>query len=454
MSLAKHHHFGTALLPEGWTRNVRMSVRRGIIERLETNANAVAGDECHGLVIPGLPNLHSHAFQRGMAGMTERQGPVKDSFWTWRDVMYRFVDRLEPDDVEAIAALAYMEMLESGFTRVGEFNYLHHDRSGRAFANPAQMSVSLACAAEATGIALTLLPVFYAHAGFGGATPGQGQSRFICDMDLFCRIMEGSRAAIAGLRDATLGIAPHSLRAVTPEELGLLLQFWPQGVIHIHVAEQVKEVEDCLAWSGARPVEWLLDNLQVDERWCLVHATHMQDVETAKLAKSGAVAGLCPITEANLGDGFFNAGDFIRAGGRYGVGSDSNVVIDAARELCTLEYGQRLLHRQRNMLSSLELPSTGEAIYTAALTGGASALGCRSDLTVGSSADFVELDLEHPSLVSRAPESCLDSWIFAAGRPAVESVWRHGERLVSGGQHRSRQAIVAQYRKVIAKLAA
>lgn len=454
MNPLQHHFFRTVLLPDGWRRNVRMSVRQGIVERIETETAAVAGDACHELAIPGLPNLHSHAFQRGMAGLTERRGPTRDSFWTWRDVMYRFVERLEPEDVAAIASLAYMEMLESGFTRVGEFNYLHHDRRGRAFADPAEMSVSLASAADATGIALTLLPVFYAHAGFGGVKPAEDQKRFICDIDLFSRIVEGSRAIIDGLPDAVLGIAPHSLRAVTPDELKLLAQFRPQGVIHIHVAEQTREVEDCLAWSGARPVEWLLDNVDVDGRWCLVHATHMQETEIARFAASGAVAGLCPITEANLGDGLFEAVAFIRAGGRYGVGSDSNVLIDAAQELCILEYGQRLRHGGRNMLSRQELPSTGDALYRTALVGGAQALGCEAGLRVGSPADFVVLDRGHPSLSDCTSDTCLDRWIFAAGRQGVDGVWRRGDQLVSQGRHRARDAIVAAVRQTIAKLTA
>ncbi|WP_050898552.1 formimidoylglutamate deiminase, partial [Nitrospirillum viridazoti] len=322
-------HFQQALLPEGWADNVRLTVRDGVIVTLERNAAPQAGDERRPVAVPGLPNLHSHAFQRGMAGLAEVRGPAGDSFWTWRDVMYRFVDRLSPDDLHAIAALAYMEMLEGGFTRVGEFHYLHHDRDGGRFTDPAEMSAAIVAAAAETGIALTHLPVFYAHSGFGGAAPGHGQRRFLHDLDGFARLLDAARIKARALPDAVVGVAPHSLRAVTPAELTQVAGLAGAAPVHIHVAEQVKEVEDCVAWGGARPVEWLLANAPVDTRWCLVHATHVTPAEVADMAARGAVVGLCPITEANLGDGIFPAAAYLSAGGRFGVGSDSNVLIDA-----------------------------------------------------------------------------------------------------------------------------
>ena len=285
-----------------------------------------------------------------MAGLAETRGGGEDSFWTWREVMYRFVERLTPDDVRAIAAQAYAEMLESGFTRVGEFHYLHHDAGGTPFADPARMAVEIIAAAQTTGIGLTLLPVFYAHSGFGGQPPGPRQGRFVHSVDDFARLVEGCRAAITALPDGVVGIAPHSLRAVTPDELAAILPLAQGGPVHIHIAEQTREVDDCLAWSGQRPVAWLLDHAPVDRRWCLVHATHMEDAEMRALAASGAIAGLCPITEANLGDGVFPAMDFLAAGGGLGVGSDSNVLIDLAEELRLLEYGQRLTRRSRARL--------------------------------------------------------------------------------------------------------
>ena len=348
-------HFDHALLPEGWRRDVRVAVAGGMVAAVSPDTAPAPTDERHPICMPGVPNLHSHAFQRGMAGLAEVRGATGDSFWTWRQVMYRFLDRLTPDDVLAIAAMAYVEMLETGFTRVGEFHYLHHDADGQPYGERAAMAAAIAEAARETGIALTLLPVFYAHAGFGGAAPEPAQRRFINDLDSYALLREGSARAIADVPDAVLGMAPHSLRAATPQELTQLLALAPTGPVHIHIAEQTAEVDACVAWSGARPVAWLLANTPVDQRWCLVHATHMTPQETSALAASGAVAGLCPITEANLGDGLFPAGEYFAAGGRWGVGSDSNVMIDASEELRWLEYGQRLGVRGRNLLA----PSAG-----------------------------------------------------------------------------------------------
>lgn len=348
-------HARQALLTGGWAKNVRLHIASGRIRALETDAAPEAGDERHDTIVAGMPNLHSHAFQRGMAGLAETRGPGSDSFWSWRNVMYRFALSMTPDDVEAVAAELYVEMLEAGFTRVGEFHYLHHDRDGRPYADIAEMASRIAAAASATGIAMTLLPVFYAHAGFGGTAPGEGQRRFINDRDSFAALMERCRALTDALPGGITGVAPHSLRAVTPDELSAVVAMAGQAPVHIHIAEQVKEVEDCIAWSGRRPVEWLLDNQPVDGRWCFIHATHMTAAETARMARAGAIAGLCPVTEANLGDGTFPAPDFIAAGGRFGVGSDSNVLIGLPDELRQLEYSQRLLHRARNVLAARRL---------------------------------------------------------------------------------------------------
>jgi formiminoglutamate deiminase len=445
-------HFRMARLADGWARDVRLSVAGGLVAGLEVGVAPAPGDACHGIALPGLPNLHSHAFQRGMAGLAERRGPSDDSFWTWRETMYRFVDRIGPAELKAIAALAYVEMLETGFTRVGEFHYLHHAPDGRAYDNIGEMASAIVAAAQETGMGLTLLPVFYAHSGFGGTEPGPGQRRFICDPDRFSRLLESSGAALAGLPDAVLGLAPHSLRAVTPEELVAVQQLSCDGPIHIHIAEQLREVEDCLAWSGARPVDWLLDHAPVDARWCLVHATHMDDGEARRLAETGAVVGLCPITEANLGDGLFNAPAYLAARGRFGIGSDSNVLIDASEELRLLEYGQRLGHRGRNLFPQAEGASTGHALFDAAVRGGAQALGVGGGIRIGGAVDLVSLDDRHPSLVGKSPDTILDSWIFAAGRAAIDGVWRRGRKVVDNGRHVRREAVETQYAMALQRL--
>jgi formimidoylglutamate deiminase len=456
--------FESALLPEGWAAGVRVSVAEGRIERVETGTVPAAGDERHAIGVPGIPNVHSHAFQRGLAGLTERRGPIGDSFWTWRELMYRFVERLDPDGVEAIAALVYAEMLEGGFTHVGEFHYLHHDRGGAPFANPGELASRIAAAAEQTGMGLTLLPTFYAHSGFGGAEPNPRQRRFINSVESFSRIVEASRTAVRALAGATVGIAPHSLRAVTPEELAAIVPLAQGEVIHIHIAEQTKEVDDCVAWSGRRPIEWLLDHQAVDERWCLVHATHATDAEVRGMATSGAVVGLCPITEANLGDGVFPAPGFLAQQGRFGVGSDSNVLLDGAEELRILEYSQRLALRARNVLASAEGRSTGRSLFEAALSGGARALhsvhgsgakGLKTGaLVAGASADIVSLAAGHPVLAERREDEILDSWIFAGGRAVVDCVWRAGAKVVINGRHQRRDALLTRYRSTLKGLLA
>ncbi len=447
-------HFTTALLADGWAGNVRLTLADGRIAAVEREAPALPDDERAGIGLPGVANLHSHAFQRGMAGLTERRGQGQDSFWTWRTLMYRFVDRITPDDLEAIAAQAYVEMLEAGFTRVGEFHYLHHGDGGAPYADIAEMGARIAAAAEQSGIGLTLLPVFYAHGGFGGAPASAAQARFLNDPDRYAALIDASRKAVAGLDGAVVGIAPHSLRAVTPDELTAILPLAAASPVHIHIAEQTKEVADCQAWSGARPVEWLLDNNPVDGSWCLVHATHMTGGETTRLARSGAVAGLCPITEANLGDGLFPAPAFRRQGGRFGVGSDSNVLIDLGEELRLLEYGQRLKRRRRNVMAGRVDTSTGRALFDAALAGGAQALGVGGGLKVGAPADIVSFRADHPNLAARRGDNILDSFIFAGGHGLISGVWRAGRRLVTDGVHRDRAVVAARYTKTLERLLA
>jgi formiminoglutamate deiminase len=438
-----------ALLPDGWARDVRIEVRGGRIAALQSGVDAMPGDQALAIAVPGLGNLHSHAFQRGMAGLTEVGGRSGDSFWSWRELMYRFLQRLDPDSMQAIAEQAYVEMLEAGFTRVGEFHYLHHAADGRPYADRAEMAQRLAAASHTSGIGLTLLPVFYAHADFGGAAPNPAQQRLIHDLDGYAALLDGSRRALRGLDDAVLGIAPHSLRAVTPDELTALLPLC-DGPVHIHIAEQTREVEACLAWSGQRPVQWLLAHAPVDARWCLVHATHVDAAEVQAIAASGAVVGLCPITEANLGDGLFPMRAFVAAGGRFGVGSDSNVLIDAAEELRLLEYGQRLQLRGRNVLAGDAAQSSGGFLFRSAAHGAAQALGVVQGLQVGAPADLVELDPAHPALCARNGDAWLDSWIFAAA--PVQHVWRRGRRVVADGRHHAREAVTTRYRRVLERL--
>lgn len=446
-------HLTEALMPQGWTRDVRLTLKSGTIAAIESGVVAQVGDTKHGVGVPGIGNLHSHAFQRAMSGLAERRGPGNDSFWSWREAMYRFALTMNPDQMEAVAAQAYVEMLEAGYTRVGEFHYLHHAPDGRAYSDIGEMAARIAAAAQATRIGLTLLPVFYAHSGFGGAPPSEAQRRFICDLDSYARLVERARAVVRALDAGIVGLAPHSLRAVTPSELDAVRVLAGQGPVHIHIAEQVAEVEASLAWSGARPVAWLLDHADVDARWCLIHATHMTNDETRRVAASGAIVGLCPITEANLGDGLFNAPEFLKHGGRFGIGTDSNVEIGVAQELRLLEYGQRLTHRARNVLAAPG-GSTGRALFDYAKAGGDAALGrSLSGFTIGADADIVTLRGDALNALGRDRDALLDAWIFSGGG-FVDCVYARGRDVVRDGAHFARDNIRERFRAAMLELLA
>ncbi len=447
-------HVSHALLPNGWARDVAISMDNGLISAIRAGIAATpAMDKRAGFAVPGIANVHSHAFQRAMAGLAETRGPEDDSFWTWREVMYRFLGALTPEDVEAVAAWTYLEMLEAGFTAIGEFHYLHHQPNGQPYADIAETAGRIVNAAIATGIGLTLLPSFYAHGGCGGAAPKDGQKRFVNSLDQFARLMQSSRGHIKRHAGANLGIAPHSLRAVDAPELQTLLTAYPAGPVHIHAAEQVKEIEECIAWSGARPVQWLLDNATVDARWCLIHATHMTPAETERLARTRAVAGLCPITEANLGDGIFNGTTFSAHGGIIAVGSDSNVRISLAEELRQLEFSQRLRDLKRNRLGPAG-GSTGRFLFDAAAQGGAQALGLETGaLAIGKRADIVVLDGDQPVLVGRHGDQVLDALVFASGDGVVRDVWARGQHVVVDGRHIARGKLWPPFKRSVERLA-
>ncbi len=437
----------TALLPEGWARDVQIEVAEGRIAQVWRDRPAPGAHAC---LLPAPVNLHSHAFQRAMAGLTERRTAGRESFWTWRDLMYRFVERLDPDQVEAIAAFAQVEMAEAGYAAVAEFHYLHHGTEGRPYADPAEMSARIVAAAQASGLGLTLLPVLYAQGGCDGRALAGGQRRFGTDLDGFARLHEGATRAVATLPDGRVGVAPHSLRAVSHEALAGAVALAPDGPLHLHLAEQTAEVDEVRAAYGARPVEWLLAHHDVDARWCLIHCTQMEPHETHSLAASGAVAGLCPVTEANLGDGIFDGARYLAAGGRWGVGTDSNVRISLAEELRLLEYGQRLMQLGRAILASDDR-SAGRTLYEGALAGGAQAARRASGaIRVGDWADLVAPDMAAVDLEGRAGDAILDSWIFAKG--GVAEVWSAGRHIVTGGRHVARAAIEARYRSVMAAL--
>lgn len=422
-----------ALLPTGWEKNVLLQwSSTGQLTSVQTNAQAPQGAEhALGPVVPGLPNLHSHAFQRAFGGLTEYRAEAQDSFWSWRTLMYRFANRITPQQMEAIATWLYLEMLQSGYTSVCEFHYVHHSEDGTPYADDTTLAQCLLRAAKKTGMGLTLLPVLYQTSGFGATPPNDGQRRFIRSTDAMLRLLEKLKP-LCEAQGARLGLAPHSLRAVPPQALSAALAglnaLDATAPIHIHIAEQTGEVDACLAWSGQRPVEWLLNHADVDRRWCLVHATHMSDTEYQRAAQSGAVTGICPSTEANLGDGIFDMPLWRQHGGAWGIGSDSHATVNAAEELLLLEYGQRLQRHQRNVLASPAQPQVATAMTLQAVQGGAQASGrAVGGLAVGQQADLVELDAQHLALAGLGAPDMLSAHVFASHRTsAVARVWAGG----------------------------
>lgn len=447
-------HFASALTAQGWKDNVTVTVdAAGMIASVESGQSGAATTS--GIAVPAMPNVHSHAHQRLMLGLAERAGPGADSFWTWREVMYGFALRLSPDDLEAVAAQLYVEMLKSGFSVVGEFQYLHHQPDGTPYDNPAEMSLRCLAAAEDAGIAITILPTLYAYGGFGGAASVEGQRRFINSADRFLAISEKLRAAAHHHPLRRVGLSPHSLRAVTPDLLRRVLAGLPvDAPIHIHIAEQVKEVDDCLAHCGLRPVELLCREFDLSPRWTAIHATHMTPDETRALAASGAIAGLCPTTEANLGDGIFPAVDYCTARGAIAIGSDSHISVSPAEDLRMLEYSQRLRDRTRNALAAGPGQSTGRTLYEAALKGGAQSMAQPvGAIAPGMRADITVLDAGHPALCGRTGDAALDTWIFSTGNTAVKDVFVAGRHVIKDRLHINEDNIAARFRAALRRLA-
>ncbi|MFT5138569.1 MAG: formimidoylglutamate deiminase [Lysobacterales bacterium] len=444
-----------ALLVDGWRNDVLLEVdSNGLIGSISSGLPGSADVQLCGTVIPGMPNVHSHGFQRMISGLTGGGAESTGNFWGWREAMYRFANKITSEQLEVCMAWVYAEMLMAGYTACAEFHYLHHQPDGGAYSQRAETSLRILSAADSSGIAVTLLPVLYSVSGFGQMSTGHEQRRFSNKLDEYLEILQTCRKAIDGQSLHCLGIAPHSLRAVHSEELKNLLESisTERMPIHIHIAEQAAEVEASKEYLGARPVEWLLNNVALDQNWCLVHATHMLESERLDAAATGVVAGLCPTTEADLGDGFFDTAAWLREGGRFGIGSDSNLRISVSDELRMLEYSERLRQERRNILCT-DFQSCGRFLYEHAATSGAQALGQHCGvIETGRRADLVELDNSHPLLVGRQEDAILDSLVFAGGREMNRTVYVAGKRLVEDGQHINETALKAGFSRVMKEL--
>jgi len=453
--------FKKILIKNQWQDNVTLVIdKKGLIAEIMTSDAADAPDDQQiitSYALPGMPNIHSHAFQRAMAGLTEYATSGKDNFWTWRDAMYRFAQIVTPDDLYHIARQLYLEMAMAGYTSVAEFHYLHHQPGGQPYDNPAEMSLALMRAAADVGLGLTLLPVLYMSSGFGGLPLNAEQARFGHTLDQYCHLLSQLYDGFKDDQNQNLGVAFHSLRAVPTAAFDEVIQHMDSldaaAPLHIHIAEQRKEVEDCTAWSGQRPVEWLLNHQELSARWCLVHATHLTTSEGRALAKSGAVAGLCPTTEANLGDGLFPLKAYLQQGGSIAIGSDSHISISPIEELRLLEYGQRLMHQSRNIAATTLEPHAGTGLYLNSLAGGSKAAGFNTgEIAVGKRADLITLDPGSARLFGTPDDFLLDRFIFSGNLCLVKDVMMAGHWQVKDGIHPKAAEITSGFHNVMNRM--
>ena len=450
----KHVFAKKALLPNGWSNNVIIAIdQSGLISNVtENNNHKVDADLNEEIILPAMNNLHSHSFQRAMAGLTEARSPQgNDNFWSWRNLMYQFLDVLNPEEIFSITLFSQMEMLQSGYVGVGEFHYLHNQIGGTKYDNIAELSEKVLEASAESGISICLLPVVYERGGCDNRELEGGQLRFHNNIDTFEELYNQIKVLVLGNENFSLGVAAHSLRAVKNETLNKIINL-TDGPIHIHAAEQVKEVEEITSFYKMSPVEFLFKNFDVNKRWCLVHCTQMSELETELLSKSGAVAGLCPVTEANLGDGIFNGFQYNERKGLYGIGTDSNINISLTEELKTFEYSQRLLNKKRAVISN-QKKSTGRKLFDDCLEGGARALQINNGkIQKGFNADLISLPNTNNELDGLEDDKILDYWIFASRENDVQKLWNKGKCLVENGKHLNFDDIQSNYRKTIKNL--
>jgi formimidoylglutamate deiminase len=455
MSMQSRYRFPAAWLPSGWHRNVVVSVEpNGDIVDVATDDVVTTARLVQGAAIPGMPNVHSHAFQRAMAGLAEQRSSHSDSFWTWRETMYQLASRMTPEGLNSIAAQLYVDMLKAGYTSVCEFHYLHNQPDGRPYEDRAIMSQAVVDAAATSGIGLTLLPTLYQTSDFGGAAPTARQRQFTLETDEFLALVDGFRRSLQASPQLETGIAFHSLRAVPADAMRSVLTAETDcKVVHIHVAEQEREVQSAQQHLGCRPIEWLVQQGVLDARWCLVHATHATHAELDGIAAANCVVALCTTTEANLGDGIFPLEAWMVRHGAFAIGSDSHIAISPGEELRWLEYEARLVRRHRNVLHDKDSASTGSMLWRRACEAGARACGrAIGVIEPGKRADIVVLDLNQPLFAGRTDETVIDTFVFAGPPHAVRDVMVAGRWLVQEGRHFAETAIAAGYKRAIQRL--
>jgi formimidoylglutamate deiminase len=446
------------LLNDGWHSDITLTIKNGVISAIDTGY-VEGAERVSGSVIPGMVNCHSHAFQRAFAGFSEQGSEGQDSFWTWRSIMYKFLSQLTTDNAEVIARQLYIEMLKMGYTRVAEFHYLHHQIDGKAHAPLAAMAEAIFKASKSAGIGLTMLPVLYRFSGFGALVPNDGQKRFINTVEQFNQLVSDCFLLSERFENTNVGIAPHSLRAVDKTSLQQAVDHVrgldPYAPIHIHIAEQQKEVDDCLAHFNKRPVQWLLDNMTLDAQWCLIHATHINEQERKGIIASQAIAGICPTTEANLGDGIFPTTEFLLENGTFAIGSDSHISVNPIEELRWLEYAQRLIKQQRAILVSNEQASVGANLWQKAALGGAQSTHSNTgELALGKQADLLVLSADKTKLFAHNNQHLLDSMIFASQQNPISDVMVNGQWVVKEGVHALEQNTAAAFAKILQTLSA
>ena len=452
------------LLNQGWAIDKTLTIENGIITAITAGKDDDAS-MLIGTVIPGMVNCHSHAFQRAFAGFSEQGSKGQDSFWTWRKIMYKFLAQLSHDDAQVIAEQLYIEMLKMGYTRVAEFHYLHHDINGNTYPDNdnnselATMAKAIFKAAQNSGIGLTMLPVLYQYAGFGQQESNEGQKRFINSTEQFNQLVNDCFTLTKQYPNTNIGIAPHSLRAVDKEAITQAVEHVrsldDKAPIHIHIAEQQQEVNDCLQHYSQRPVQWLLDNIELDEHWCLIHATHINEQEQQGIVASKAIAGICPTTEANLGDGIFPTTEFLALNGNFAIGSDSHISVNPVEELRWLEYAQRLTKQHRAILASSETVSVGQNLWQKAAMGGAQSTNSNTgSLAVGKQADLLVLDEKQTCLFANSTQHLLDSVIFASQNNIIKDVMVNGHWVVQNGSHEQEQNCADKFSKLLKKLSA